>query len=260
MLYKAPYLKNQHSLYRKYISCGFICISQTGGKNMPINYKAEITSRDIKKSFSNDKVVLVTLDMSYPEIKLKDNSIAQNRINRRYQLIAKNFYTYVSTTLVKNAQKEYEGSIENDFPFRPYDAVMKYTVTMNENCHLSTYFDRYEYTGGAHGNTIRISDSWDLKTGKRIEMQDLFKPGYDYKEAVIKEIVKLAEVEYEKNPYLYFDNYKELIAENFDEKNFNLKPKTLSVYFQQYAIGPYVSGIIVFELPYASVGAKKPCC
>jgi len=227
---------------------------------LPINNKAVITSKNIKKSFSNDSVVLVTLDMSYPEIKLKDNTLSQEKINKRYQLIAKNFYTYVSVTLVKNAQKEYEDSIKDDFPFRPFDAVMKYTVTLNDYCHLSTYFDRYEYTGGAHGNTRRSSDNWDLQTGKRVEMQDLFKPGTDYKKSVIEQIIKIADKEYTENPYIYFDNYKELIVKYFDPKSFNLNPKTLSVYYQQYDIGPYVSGIIVFELPYAMVGAKKPQC
>lgn len=227
---------------------------------MPINNKAVIISKNIKKDFSNDSTVLLTLDMSYPEVILNENKLAQERINRRYQLFAKNFYTYVSMTLVKNAQQEYEYSTANGYPFRQYSAVMKYTVTLNDLCHLSTYFDRYEYTGGAHGNTIRSSDNWDMQTGKRLEMADLFKPGTDYSAAVIEEMIKIAEIEYANNEYLYFDNYKELISKNFDPKNFNMTPNTLSVYFQQYAIAPYSSGIIVFELPYASVGAKKPQC
>ncbi len=227
---------------------------------IPLNNKAEIVSQNITKKFSNEAVVLITLDMSYPEIKLKENEVAQNRINRHYQLFAKEFYTYVSTTLLKNAQQEYEDSISNDFPFRPYDAVMKYTVTLNASCHLSTYFDRYEYTGGAHGNTLRTSDNWDLQTGKYIELKDLFKPGEDYKSIITKQIIMLAEKENAENPYIYFDNYKELIVQYFNEKSFNLNPKTLSVYYQQYDIGPYASGIIVFEMPYASLGINKPRC
>lgn len=232
-----------------------------GGKIvMPLNSKADIESKNITKKFSNDAVTLVTLDMSYPEITLKDNDVAQNRINRRYQLTAKNFYTYVSTTLVKNANQEYEDSISNDFPFRPYDAVLKYTVTLNASCHLSTYFDRYEYTGGAHGITYRFSDNWELQTGERIEMKDLFRPGENYKEKITAQIIKIAEKEMQDNPYIYFEDYKSLIVKYFNEKSFNLKPKTLSVYYQQYDIGPYVSGIIVFEIPYESLGIEKPSC
>ena len=228
---------------------------------MPTNNKAEIVSRVIHKEFKNsNNIVLVTLDITYPEIYLRHSEETEDRINRQYSLQALEFYSHAATTLVKDAQQEYEDSIKNGFPFRPYDAVMKYTVTLNANCHLSTYFDKYEYTGGAHGNTIRVSDNWDLQTGRYIELEDLFRSGENYREMIIAEIIKIAEKEMADDPYIFFDDYKKLIVEYFNEESFNLNPKTLSIYYQQYDIGPYVSGIVVFEIPYETLGINKPQC
>ena len=33
-----------------------------------------------------------------------------------------------------------------------------------------------------------------------------------------------------------------------------------AVYYQQYEIAPYASGIPVFEIPYADLGIEKPNC
>lgn len=45
---------------------------------------------------------------------------------------------------------------------------MEYTITYNDNCFLSYYNDKYEYTGGAHGMTVR-----SLNTFFPITMQNL---------------------------------------------------------------------------------------
>jgi hypothetical protein len=61
-------------------------------------------------------------------------------------------------------------------------------------------------------------------------------------------------------PHIYFENYRSLIVRYFNPNSFNLSPDTLSVYYQQYEIGPYVSGIIVFNIPYESLRLTKPGC
>lgn len=224
-----------------------------------LNYKAEITSREIQRKFTYASTVVLSLDISYPTIKLVKSPIIQFLINQNYLRQAQNFNNYAEKTLVKNAVQEYKDSVQNGFPFRPYDAVMKYTVTLNKSCHLSTYFDKYEYTGGAHGNTIRNSDNFDLKTGRRVRMRDLFPRGTNYRRLVLEQILKQADKMMEENPIL-FEDYRQLIVKYFDPDSFNLTPKGISVYYQQYEIGPYASGIITFEIPYESLGIDKPMC
>lgn len=121
---------------------------------------------------------------------------------------------------------------------------MNYTITKNMNSLLSAYFDQYEFTGGAHGNTLRSSVTWNLNTGRILSMSDLCNP-----QVVLGEILELARIQAKENPYLYFENYEELIISNFNEEHFYLTPNGISVFYQQYEIGPYASGIIVFEIP-----------
>lgn len=224
------------------------------------NLKASIFTREIQKMFIYKSVKMLTLDISYPEIHLDINLPGQNYINAFYRREANRFSNYASTQLQKSAIQNYEYTLKNDFPFHAYDAVMKYTVTLNADCLLSTYFDQYEFTGGAHGNTIRSSSNWDLITGQPIEMEDLFEASEDYSRIVITQIINLANQQFRKNENIYFDDYKELIIKYFNPSHFNLNPEGITVYYQQYEIGPYVSGIITFDIPYNRLGIPSPGC
>lgn len=225
-----------------------------------INIRANIKVRKIKKDFEFNSVVMLTVDIEYPEISLKQSPIIQFLINRAYKNEAEKFYKYAEDTLLKDAISNYKQSIANNYPFNPFDAVMKFTVTLNKSCRLSTYFDKYEYTGGAHGNTIRTSQNYNLQSGRKIQLKDLFGRGENYRKIVLDEILKIAEKNMSESPGIYFEDYKNLIVKYFNPQSFNLTPNAVAIYYQQYEIGPYVSGIVTFSIPYEDLGVKKPTC
>ncbi len=70
---------------------------------------------------------------------------------------------YYRNVLFNMAVEQYKYDMENGYPVREYDAVVKFDVTYNEFCIVSLYTDEYEYTGGAHGNTIRTSQTWNME-------------------------------------------------------------------------------------------------
>jgi hypothetical protein len=133
---------------------------------------AEVINREISKTYTYSKTNILTLSIRFPEIRAAQS--AASLISRHYRRVAQLYYTDVSARLYTGAVKEWKETQEDGFPFRPYDAVMDYQVTLNESCHFSTYTDRYEFTGGAHGSTVRTSDNWNIKTGKRVHLKDLF--------------------------------------------------------------------------------------
>jgi len=137
---------------------------------------------------------------------------------------------------------------------------MQYVVTLNAACKLSSYTDRYEYTGGAHGNTLRSSSNWNLNTGTTIKLENVFYNGEDFVPLIIDQLIQLAQEQVIQNPYLYFDNYKELIVNNFNPNNFYLTPIGITIFYQHYEIGPYSSGIIEFHIPYNNLGLSYPRC
>ncbi|MDL2288831.1 DUF4163 domain-containing protein, partial [Oscillospiraceae bacterium OttesenSCG-928-F05] len=120
--------------------------------------------RELKETFLYDATPVVTFSASYPEISGIGTRQAR-RINAMYAYAASKFHRYAAKPFYRMAVQGYQDAIRNDYPFRAYDAVMKSTVTYLDPCLLSTYTDRYEYTGGAHGTTLRLADTWDLRSG-----------------------------------------------------------------------------------------------
>ena len=225
-----------------------------------MNYNAIIKNNEIKKDYTYKGIVMLTLEILYPEIKLNNAPEIQNRMNYKYRREVNKFHSYATNSLFGEAVTEYQDSLKHDFPFRPFDAVMNYTATMNEHCTLSTFFDQYVFTGGAHGNTIRYSDNSNIQNGHRIELRNLFQSGEDYTKIILTQILKLADEQFRENPFIYFENYRSLIVKYFDKDSFYFNPDNLSVYYQQYQIGPYASGIIVFDIPYQNMGISRPSC
>jgi len=144
------------------------------------------------------------------------------------------------------AIEQYKGDIENNFPVRVFEVLLVYKITYLESCIISLYFDTYEYTGGAHGNTIRDSQTWNLKNFGRIKLCQIFRCPPYYKAYILK----FVEDKIKRNPDIYFEDYKKLIVETFNENNFYCTPKGIVSYYQQYDIAPYSSGIREFLIPY----------
>lgn len=229
---------------------------------MSDNKRNPLTINDCtsKKVFTYGPVILLTLEVLYPEIRQPDNTAAQNRMNRYYRSAVRAFCRYANGLLLKRAMSDYRQSVITGYPFRAYDAVMHYGVTLNDGCCLSTYFDRYEYTGGAHGSTLRTSVSFNAQDGCKLTLDCVLKDVPHWKEAVLEQLLAQADLAMQHNPNIYFENYRQLIVENFNPESFNLTPDGLDIYYQQYDVGPYASGIITFHIPYANLGIASPCC
>ena len=130
----------------------------------------------------------------------------------------------------------------------------------NRNCVLSLYFDRYEYTGGAHGLTIRSSDTWNVASSSPIRLASLFPFVDEVDEYVIDNIVEQIDqlVMTESEVFPYFEDYETLVKENYNPNNFYLSHKGIIIYFQQYAIAPYSTGIPEFLISYSMGGPCRP--
>lgn len=182
------------------------------------------------------------------------------KLNTLYKTKAVMFERSDIMNLYQMAMVEYEYSVANDFPIRPFEVYVNYEVTYNQNCALSLYFDQYEYTGGAHGLTYRYSDTWNLAKSKKEELTDFFPNTTDVMEFVINNIIEQIELENKKGDSIYFEDYPQRVRESIKKNNFYLSKDGLVIYFQQYDIAPYSSGIPNFLIPYSPLGAEEPTC
>jgi len=225
-----------------------------------LNNRADIATNKLNRVFKHNNAPVLKLDIEYPVVLLPHGSGVQTRINLHYKNYARNFYRYAELTMLPAAIEQYEAAKKDGNPFNVYEAVMTYCVTLNGDCRMSAFADKYEYTGGAHGSTTRSSNTWDLQNGNHVKMVNLFGTDTRYRKTVIRKIQAEAEKSAAENPDIYFDNYRQLIEDNFNSQSFFLTPKNLNVYYQQYDIAPYSTGIVVFELPYESLGIERPRC
>ena len=222
-----------------------------------INACANIVMCELKRTFTYNSTPMLTLSILYPKVTLRHCPYAQDSINFQIQSQICGFLHDVSSDLYQQAVSTYRESQANDFPFRLYEAVLHYEITYNQHCHLSLYRDQYTFTGGAHGSTVRSSNTWNLISGSDIPLQDFFAL-QEYRASLIDQMTKQAG----ENPEIYFEDYPALIEMNFNEEHYYLTPSGVAIYYQQYEIAPYSTGIVVFTIPYVDDPScsKSPQC
>lgn len=218
--------------------------------------KTEVLERDL--FIENERVL--TYSIAYPVLSGSRYQMTLPGINRFYRERAEAYQAYVEKELFPKAEEQYRYAVENGYPVMVYQALTTFRVSDNRCCILSLVFDQYEFTGGAHGNTQRSAQVWNLQGYRRLQLRELMHCGagdaYD-PEILFREI----ERQIRQNPSLYFDDYEVLLRENFDEQNFYSTPGGLVVFYPQYSIAPYSSGIREFQFPYsACVRDPKTTC
>lgn len=202
-----------------------------------------VENREVTQKLAYRRNPMLTCTIDYPVFKSPDLRRALSRINRYYESQAAAFLRYCQKDLFPAAVKQYKYAQSKGYPFFPYEGLFTHKVTSNEDCLLSLYMDHYEYTGGAHGTTIRSSDTWDFATGQRCSLED-FLP-YD-KETLFRKINDKIEWQLKSDQMMYFDDYPSLVAKTFNPENFYLTPDEVVIFFQQYDIAPYASGMPEF--------------
>lgn len=200
---------------------------------------------------------VMTYKIEYPQFSSMCYKRSLNIINTYYLKKALQFQRYYRKELYKSAVEQYIYSKQNDFPIRVYEGLAQYEVTYNMACIISLFFENYIYSGGAHGNTERTSETWNLQKCRKIKLNELFECSLDYKEYILEQVKD----EILKNPIIYFDDYEKLIVESFNSQSFYCVPEGIVIYYQQYDIAPYSSGLREFLIPYTDcvINPYKKC-
>lgn len=204
-----------------------------------------------KPNFKN--VVMVEISITYPQVDVFGRPHATQKISGFYREQAKEYYDYASHSLFDQAVQEYLDSIKQQFPFRPYTVNGSFETPYNRAALLSIYSDRYEFTGGAHGNTVRTAETWQLSAGNRMKLSDFFDDS-SYKSVIFEAITGDIKAQIEAGNEYYFADYAKNVFRYFDEANYYLTDKGFAIFYPLYSIAAYVQGIPVFIVPYEAFG------
>jgi inhibitor of cysteine peptidase len=131
------------------------------------------------------------------------------------------------------------------------ETFYNYMVQYNQNGLFSVVLTDYQYAGGAHGSTVQSSYTFDLITGKALQLSDLMDSSAAYtkfiNETIRKEIDRRA-----ASGALYefeFSRFKDIGA----KPEYYLSNDAIVFYFQEYAYFPYAAGIQEFRIMYTDL-------
>lgn len=207
-----------------------------------------IKNRKIEKQLIYEGEVILTYRIAYPEIIYSNYLKGQEEFNTFNKRNALRMKKYAEGELFENAKATYEYNKQNGYPTMVYELVSNNEITYNNDWLVSLYTDEYIFLGGAHGNTVRTSQNWDLRKAEQIPLEHFFKGNPYYIIDILKQINKQIAKQIENGSNQYFDNYCQLVIENFKLENFYVVPNYIEVFFQQYDIAPYSSGIPTFRI------------
>lgn len=207
-----------------------------------------VKTRMIRQKLNYNGVVLLAYQIAFPEFSALRDQPCLPGINRFYRNQAFELRQYYEAVLFPMAIKQYQDDQKNGFPVRMFEAIQRYEVADLGTCVVSIYFDRYQFTGGAHGSTIRRSQTWNLRRCGRWKLMQLVHCPPDDQTYLLSEI----NTQIQKEPDFYFENAGELAAKTFCADSFYCTSEGIVIYYQQYDIAPYASGMPEFLIPYSA--------
>ncbi|MGU8571048.1 DUF3298 and DUF4163 domain-containing protein [Clostridium perfringens] len=199
--------------------------------------KIEVIEKSIEEN--TDKY---EIKVKYPIIQDGEKEVT-DKINKTIE-----DYTLNWINDIKLLGEEYSKEYEKAGKEMPKMEAYSLFEVFNTDEVISLPVSYYQYTGGAHGLTTKVSYNYNLKTGKELRLKDLFKEGFDYKSIIDKKVRE----DIEKEKELYFDNGALFKGVN-ENQAYYLNRDGIIVYFQQYEIAPYSSGIREFKIPYGEL-------
>lgn len=180
------------------------------------------------------KTFLLVKDITGPDAALKE--------------VADSFYVGYASVKAGINKKELKNAAVFD-----WDSYIRMEVLWNENDLLSLEFDRYDYTGGAHGLENAFVKVFDLKNNKALTLKDIFKSGYENAlQAALETRLRMQYGIPDKEPLngekgVLFDKHITLTD------NFYLTGKGIGFIYNPYEIAAYVYGRINLFIPFSEL-------
>lgn len=202
----------------------------------------DLEKKKLEKKLFYDDTMVLKYYIEYPVI---DSSLYKiDKFNDYNESNALKFRNFIEEKLYSEAINFYKDLKSNNQPVRFYEIVRKVYYTFSRGKIVSLYLDSYIYTGGAHGETKRVSQTWNLVDGAMIELC-YFSNNCYFLTNIFKQIL----TQINKNKVYYFDDPCKLILDNFKPENYYLDSNgNIIIFFNQYDIAPYSTGIPTFSI------------
>ena len=206
----------------------------------------KIINRILQKEMKYENTVVLKYHIEYPEIVIdwQQNRNGIKKFNDYNLKMALQTQQKAENELYKEAIELYKYNKENGYPQMMYELYREYQITLNQENAVSMYIDEYIFSGGAHGTTTRASQTWNLMLGKMVELYELY-PNEPY---FLLDILRKINREISENLENFFADPYPLVVEYFNPESYYIDNGKVVIYFQQYDIAPYSSGLPEFVI------------
>ena len=208
-----------------------------------------ITEKILNDTMLYGNIPVFTYHIAYPSFSTTCVLSAAQTANIYYMQLAENTEQYCRTVLYPQAVESARYITSNHPPFNRYTLDMNYQITYNSGCITSLYMDTYTYMGGAHQELERISDTWDFSTGKQLHLDDISALTPAALNGLQTSVERQIAERLKESPGSYFEDYPYLLRNKFNQNHFFLRPGYIVIYYQQYEIAPYATGVPEFSFP-----------
>lgn len=133
---------------------------------------------------------------------------------------------------------------EKNEPDIVYESVLESKVYNNTEGILSICFIGYEYFGGAHGTHSVSAYSFDLNEGRIITLSEVV----GVEDSDLYKMIELCvneDIQNSKSGKYFEEEYS---VDDISEIGFYIKDKKVYIFYNEYELGPYASGIIELKL------------
>ncbi|HEX3100480.1 MAG TPA: DUF3298 domain-containing protein [Pyrinomonadaceae bacterium] len=208
----------------------------------------QIMTREFKESIKAKKA---EISAEYPELVGNANAAGFN-------VLAK---AAVMRSLA-GFRKDLAGMTAADI--RRYDKDMTNYIDIGYNIEyadeelISVSFGEDIYEGGAHGNQLTFTLTYDLKAGHEIKLADLFRPGAKYLETIssyaIPDLKGRKDPDSGENMGIAQDIFEDGAKPTVDNyRNWNITKKGLLFTFPPYQVAAYAYGAQTVIVPYSQL-------
>ena len=208
-----------------------------------------ITELTLNGSMFYRNIPVFTYHITYPSFSTTCVLAAAQAANTYYMQLAKTTEQYCRTVLYPQAVESARYIPANYPPFNRYTLDMTYHITYNSGCITSLYMDTYTYMGGAHKELKRTSDTWDFSSGRQLHLDDISPLTPAALTGLQTAIEQQIAERLKESPGAYFEDYPYLLRNYFNQSQFFLRPGQIVIYYQQYEIAPYATGVPEFSFP-----------
>jgi peptidoglycan-N-acetylglucosamine deacetylase len=179
----------------------------------------------------------VTVD--YP-LELGQNEVVASTIDPFIQSARDNFFQIIGDTFIPATG--------------PYELDITYEEVKHSDTLVSLVFTVYEFTGGAHGNTITQTYLFDLQNGTTLTLDDLFTDTAAALE-VINPLVE-ADISAKLGDMLDAQWLQDGTGTNPNNyQSFALDGANLIFYFPPYQVAPYAAGTQTVSIPLSQLSS-----